>query len=134
MMGVRHRGVRKSVNKHRKVHNHELLYFLAIEITRPPRSFLQIQKSMIAGLETCCGAILYPYMVAAMSGDQILFMFELCKIFGVALQYNRSSDHFKYMRLKSLQQKEVNPDQFKAFKQYCEKQFLDILRSLQKVD
>ena len=69
-----------------------------------------------------------------MSGDQTLFMFELCKIFGAALQYNTSSDYLKYMRLKSLQQKEVSTDQFKAFKQYCETQLLHILQSLQEFD
>ena len=92
----------KSLNDHCKEHNHELFYFLAKEITRQQSSFLQIQKSMIAGLETCSGVIQYPYMVAAMSGDHTLFMFELCKVFGTSLTYNRSSDYFKDMYLKSL--------------------------------
>ena len=125
--------VRKSLNEHCKVHNHRLFYFLVKEITRPPSTFLQIPNSMIAELETG-GVIPYPYIVAEMSGEKKLFMFELCKIFGAALQYNTSSEYFKYMRLKILQQKEVKTDQFKAFKQYCEKQLLDILQSLQKFD
>ena len=88
--------MRKSLNNHCKEHNHELFYFLAKEITRQQSSFLQIQKAMIAGLETCGGVISHPYIDKAMSGDQTLFLFELCKIFGAALQYNRSSDYFKF--------------------------------------
>ena len=38
------------------------------------------------------------------------------------------------MQLKSLKEKEVIKHQFKAFKQYCEKQLLYILESLQKFD
>ena len=90
MLGGEHRGVRNSLNEHCKIHNHELFYFLAREIIRPPSTFTQIQKCMTAGLQTCGGVIPYPYIVRAMSGDQTLFMFELCKIFGVALQYNTS--------------------------------------------
>ena len=87
----------------------------------------------VSGLEICGGATPYLYIVAAIYGDHTLFMIELCIIFGITvLQYNTSSEHIKYMRLKSLKEKEVSKHHFKAIKKYCEKQLLDILKSLQK--
>lgn len=104
MIGTDHRGVHNSLNKQCKKHNHRLFYFLAGYIFRPPNTFVQIQKSIIAGLESCGVVILYPHIVSAMSGDHKLFMFELCKMFGTVLKYNTSAEYIKYMQFKSLRE------------------------------
>ena len=97
MVGRDHRSVHNSLNKECKKHNHKLFYFLARDISRPPSTFVQIKKSMIAGLESCGGVIPYPYIVSAMSGNHKLFMFELYNMFGTVLKYNTSAKYIKYM-------------------------------------
>ena len=82
MKGTRHRGVHESLNAHCKNNDNEMFYFLARDINRPPSTYVQIQKSMIDGLETCGGVIPYPLILLAMSGDKTLFRIELAKIFG----------------------------------------------------
>ena len=60
MIGRDHRGVHNSLNKTYKKHNHRLSYFFARYVSLPPSTFVQIQKSIIAGLESCGGVIPYP--------------------------------------------------------------------------
>ena len=134
MKGTQHRGVHESLNTHCKNNDHEMFYFLAREINRPPSTYVQIQKSMIAGLETCGGVIPYPLILSAMSGDQTLFKIELAKIFGAALNHNRSGELTRFKRLKSMDGGDVTKDEFKAFKGYCENILHNILQSLVEFD
>ena len=101
MKGKTHRGVVESLREHCKKEKHKFFYFLAKEITRPPSTFVQVQKSMIAGLETCGGVIPFPYVALAMSGDQTMLNLELSKIFGAALHHNRSNLLARMKRLKN---------------------------------
>ena len=134
MKGTQHRGVHESLNTHCKNNDHEMFYFLAREINRPPSTYVQIQKSMIAGLETCGGVIPYPLILSAMSGDQTLFKIELAKIFGAALNHNRSGELTRFKRLKSMDRGDISKDEFKAFKAYCETTLNNILHSLLEFD
>ena len=111
-----------------------MFYFLAREINRLPSTYVQIQRSMIAGLDTCGGVIPYPLIMKAMSGDQMLFKFELHKIFGAALNHNRSGELTRFKWLKSMDKGDVTKDEFKAFKGYCENILHNILQSLVEFD
>ena len=102
MIGTDHQGVHNSLDKKCKKCNHRLFYFLARYIFCPPNTCVQIQKYNIAGLESCGGVIPYPQIVSAMSSDQKLCMFELCKMFGTSLKYNTLAEYIKYMQFKCL--------------------------------
>ena len=134
MKGKRHRGVVESLREHCKKEKHKFFYFLAKEITRPPSTFVQVQKSMIAGLETCGGAIPFPYVALAMSGDQTMLNLELSKIFGAALHHTRSSALAKMKRLKTYTKEEVTQPQFKVFKEHCRMLLNEIYASLMGFD
>ena len=135
MKGKNHRGVVESLRKHCKKEKHKFFYyFLAKEITRPPSTFVQVQKSMIAGLETCGGVIPFPCVASAISGDQTMLNLELSKIFGAALHHNRSNLLAKMKRLKNYTKEEVTQPQFKVFKEHCRMLLNEIHASLMGFD
>ena len=48
MKGKTHRAVVENLREHCKKEKHKFFYFLAKEITPPPSTFVQVQKSMIS--------------------------------------------------------------------------------------